>query len=146
VTILDAYALVAFLADEPAAQQVEDLLRDRVRHPAVQAVNLAEAFDVLVRRYGHPANVVASKLDWLLAAPLQVIEADEVVAREAGRIRAERYHRTQAPISLGDAFALATASLHDARLATADPALAAVATREGVEVLGLPDTEGRLPV
>lgn len=146
MTILDAYALVAFLADEPAADRVEELLRDRLDPASVSAVNLAETIDVLIRRYGHSPEAVSARLDWVLAAPMQVIEADEITAREAGRIRAERYHRTQAPISLGDAFALGTASLLEARLATADPALASVAIREGVEVVGLPDSEGRLPL
>ena len=145
MTILDAYALVAFLADEPAADRVEELLRDRHDPAAVSAVNLAETVDVLVRRYGHSPEAVSARLDWLLAAPMRVIEADETSGRAAGRIRAERYHRTEAPISLADAFALATASLLEARLATADPGLASVAIREGVEVVGLPDSGGRLP-
>jgi len=74
-----------------------------------------------------------------------VVDADEVVARLAGRLRSEKYRRTEAPLSLADCFALATASLLDLALATADPALAHAAREEGVEVIGLPDSSGRPP-
>lgn len=100
---------------------------------------------MLTRSFGHPADVVARKFDLVLAAPIQVVEADDVVGRLAGEIRAAWYDRTAAPISLADSFAIATASLLDARLATSDRALASVAIVEGVEVVPLPDTKGRLP-
>jgi predicted nucleic acid-binding protein len=113
--------------------------------PALTAVNLAEVIDVLGRTYGHLIETVAERIDWLIAGGLDVLEADYLMAREAGRIRAQRYHRRQAPISLGDAFAAAGAFLLEARLATSDPALAAVARAEGVEVITLPDSSGRRP-
>jgi predicted nucleic acid-binding protein len=111
----------------------------------VTAVNLAEVVDVLVRRYGQSPESVNEKLDWLIAGGLDVVEADEVMGRTAGRLRAERYTRAGAAISLGDGFAAAAAVLLEARLATADPALASVARAEGVEVVGLPDSAGRRP-
>lgn len=108
-------------------------------------MNLAEVVDVLVRRYGQPSESVNEKLDWLTAGGLGVVEADDVMGRAAGRLRAERYTRADAAISLGDAFAAAAAVLLAARLATADSALARVAKGEGIEVVGLPDSAGRRP-
>ena len=108
----------------------------------ISSVNLAEVVDVLVRVYGQSPLAVSQKLDWLLAAPMTVIEADEIIGRLAGRLRAERYHRTQSAISLADAFAAATANVLEQRLATSDPALATVALAEGVEVSRLPDSTG----
>jgi len=124
---------------------VERLLRDGNDPPVITAINLAEVLDVLVRVQGQRPEAVAEKVDWLLAAGLDVIEADEVMAREAARVRSERYHRTDAPISLADSFTAAAAILLEARLATADPALARVAVAEGVEVVRLPDSAGRRP-
>jgi hypothetical protein len=63
----------------------------------------------------------------------------------AGRIRAEHYDRRLRPISLDDCVALATARALDQPLATSDPVLIAVALSEGCEIVGLPDSAGRLP-
>ena len=101
---------------------------------------------MLTRAYGQPADAVSEKLDWLIAGGLDVIEVDEVMARAAGQLRAARYQRTRAAISLADAFAATAAAQLDARLATSDPALATVAVAEGVEVVPLPDSRGRRPI
>jgi PIN domain nuclease of toxin-antitoxin system len=45
--LLDAFALIALLRDEPAADEVETILRRG--EAAMSAVNLAEALDVLQR-------------------------------------------------------------------------------------------------
>ena len=42
MTVLDAQAVIAFLLDEPAAQEVEDALREPC---GISAVNLAEVLD-----------------------------------------------------------------------------------------------------
>ena len=137
---------MAFLAGERAADEVEALLRDAADRPAILAINLAEAIDVLVRAYGQPPQVVDEKLEWLVAGGLDVLEVDDVMARAAGSVRATRYHRSRALISLADAFVVAGAALLGARVATADGPLASVARAEGVEVVALPDSSGRRPV
>ena len=137
---------MAFLAGERAAGDVEALLRDAEDRPAILAINVAEAIDVLVRAYGQPRQVVDEKLEWLVAGGLDVLQVDDVMARAAGSVRATRYHRSRAPISLADAFVVAGAALLGARVATADGPLASVARAEGVEVVALPDSRGRRPV
>ena len=63
----------------------------------------------------------------------------------ASALRIDHYHRTRAAVSLADCVCIATAITLDTDLATTDPALAAVARAAGVEVIALPDSEGRLP-
>jgi len=101
--------------------------------------------DVLVRLRGRSLDEVVEKLEWLIAAGLNVIDVTEAIAREAGRIRAAHYHREHRPLSMADCLALATARLLDDELATSDPPLAAVASALSVRVIGLPDAQGRTP-
>ncbi|HXM86520.1 MAG TPA: PIN domain-containing protein, partial [Solirubrobacteraceae bacterium] len=61
--LLDAFALIALLTDEPAAETVEVLLRRG--DAAMTVVNLAEALDVLRRIEKVPADRLEA-----LTAPL----------------------------------------------------------------------------
>ena len=142
--MLDASALVAALAGEPATDEVEEILRRRPP-PSISAVSLCEAIDALTRVIGRPADAVHDRLDWLIADGLEVEPAWLPVARRAASIRAEHYHRADLPVSLADCFCLATAMALDTDLATTDPALARLAREVGVEVVALPDSQGRRP-
>jgi predicted nucleic acid-binding protein len=142
-TVLDAAALVAFLTDEPARGLVETLLRRRPP-PAVSAVNLVEAMDVLVRIRGHDEDAVRDRVDWLIAGGLEIEPVGLRVARSAATIRTRHYHRVQAPISLADAICLATALALGSDLATSDADLAEVAGALGVQVVALPDSGSRV--
>jgi len=135
VTLLDAYALVAFLVGGPATQQVRALLREG--DTAVATANLAEALDVSERVHGLPIARAMEVLEPLLEGPVAVLHLDITVARRAAEIRARRYHRTSRPISLADAVLVASAGRGD-RIATADPDVLAVARAEGLEALTLP--------
>jgi len=135
VTLLDAYALVAFLVGGPATQQVRALLREG--DTAVATANLAEALDVSERVHGLPIARAMEVLEPLLEGPVAVLPLDITVARRAAEIRARRYHRTSRPISLADAVLVASAGPGD-RIATADPDVLAVARAEGLEALTLP--------
>lgn len=63
----------------------------------------------------------------------------------AGDLRAVHYHRERSAVSLADCLALATAESVGEALATPDPALAAMARAEGIEVIPLPDSRGHRP-
>jgi uncharacterized protein with PIN domain len=141
VIVLDAYALVAAARGEPAAAEVERLLR--AGDCAISAVNLAETIDRLCRLDGAPVGRVALLVEPLLAEHLTVRPASEETAWRAGAIRA-RFYSKQAPLSLGDSFLLASAEPGD-ELATSDPAVAATARELGTKLVPLPDTGGRLP-
>lgn len=145
MSVLDAQALVALLIGEPAAGPVAAILRDPQDRSAVSAVNIAEVIDVLVRLRLRTYAEVAEKLDWLASGGLEIVGADESVGRLAGRIRADHYDRRRRPVSLADCVALATARVLEQPLATSDRVLIEVARAEGSEVIGLPDSAGRLP-
>jgi len=134
---------VAALTGEPAAVEVERLLRDRDEAARISAVNVSEVLDVLVRHQGWPADAVEEKVRWLTAGGLQVVVVDEAVALRAGRLHARHYHRTRRPLSLADCIALATAMSLGQRLATSDPALLAGAAEEGCRYTALVDARGQ---
>lgn len=129
--VLDAYALVALLGDEPAAGQVEHLLQSGAAK--VTSINFAEALDVLQRRDGIPEEVLREALDGL---PVQLLPASENDAWKAASLRALHYHRRHRPVSIADCFLVAAAGRAD-QVATADGAVLAMARDEGVDVLEL---------
>ena len=88
MTLLDAYALVAFLVGGPATQQVRALLREG--DTAVATANLAEALDVSERVHGLPIARAMEVLEPLLEGPVAVLHLDITVARRAAEIRARR--------------------------------------------------------
>jgi predicted nucleic acid-binding protein len=133
--LLDAFALIALLADEPAADEVEALLRRG--EAAITAVNLAEALDVLQRVQGISRERLQELTMPLVGERMTLIGIDERIARDAADIRARRYHRTRAPVSLSDCILLAATGASDT-LATADRPLIRVAEAENVRVRTLP--------
>lgn len=132
--LLDAFALIALLADEPAADQVERLLRRG--EAAITVINLAEAVDMLQRVQKIGRERLDAVLDPLLGEPLQLLGIDLLIALAAADIRARRYHRTRSPLSLADCVLLAAAAPGDS-VATADEALIRAARAEGIAVTRL---------
>lgn len=132
--LLDAFALIALLAGEPAAPEVDALLR---RGDAqITAVNLAEALDVLQRVQGIPRERLEAVTVPLVGEAMELVQVDERIARNAADIRARRYHRVSAPISLADSILLA-ATGESNTLATADEPLIQVAEAEHIRVTRL---------
>jgi uncharacterized protein with PIN domain len=129
--LLDAFALIALLAGEPAAEEVELLLRSG--EATMTAVNLAEALDVLQRIQGISSERLQEVSAPLVGEQIKLLTVDERTARDAADIRARRYHRTRAPLSLADCILLAATGEQDT-LATADGPLIRVAESENVKV------------
>jgi uncharacterized protein with PIN domain len=143
VILLDAYALVALLAEEPAAADTERLLREGDCGAVV--VNLAEAVDVACRVHGLDEEEIRSSLEPLVAASvLAAVEASEAMAWRAAELLARHYARRARPLSLADCFLVAAARDGDA-IATADGPVAHVARAEAIDVIALPDSSGRRP-
>lgn len=135
LTILDTYALIAFLvAERPAATEVREMIR--AGDAAVTTVNLAESVDVLQRRYGIERARARSASVSLTDGPLAVLAVDRAHALRAADLRAAHYDRNECAISLGDCVLLAAAGADD-RVATADGAILAVAEREGIGAIAL---------
>jgi PIN domain nuclease of toxin-antitoxin system len=93
--LLDAFALIALLAEEPAADEVEALLRGG--EAAITAVNLAEALDVLQRIQGISRERLQELTMPLVGERMRLLPIDERIVGDAADIRARRYHRTRAP-------------------------------------------------
>lgn len=142
MTTLDAYAVLAYLRDEPCADEVAALLRTTT---ILSAANAAEVVDQLARVYGNDPDNVHADLALLANAGMQLAPVTADLGLLAGRLRARHYHRDQAAVSLADCIAAATALRSDLPLATSDPALAALVRAEGGTVHGLPDSRGVRP-
>jgi PIN domain nuclease of toxin-antitoxin system len=138
--VLDAYALIAAARNEPAAPEVERLLR--LGDCTISAVNLAELIDRLCRLDGATIEEVAGFVTPLVAKHLTVTPVSEETAWKAGIIRS-RFYSKRSPLSLADSFLLATAEPGD-EIATSDPEIAGAAKELGLELVGLPDSSGRL--
>ncbi len=136
MTLLDAYALIAFLVGGPATPAVRSLLREG--DAGVTTANLIETLDVSQRVHGMAITRTMEILDPLLHGPLTAIPLDAALARSAAEMRATHYHRSNRPISLADAVLLASAKKGD-RIATADPDVLAVADAEKLDTVELPE-------
>ena len=138
--ILDAYAVVAFLRGEIAAEEVEALL---VGTPgaSLTVVGVAEVLDRLVRLGNVDEETAVLDLAQLSLADPEPLEVSVAVA--AGLLRARYYHRTQCAVSLADCVAAEVARASAAAVATSDPHLLDVCTTEGIAVEVLPDSQGR---
>jgi PIN domain nuclease of toxin-antitoxin system len=140
--VLDAYAVLAYLRDEHAAEAVQELLATPTM---LTSVNAAEVFDQLVRVYGRDPDDVHADLIMLAHTGMELASVSTEIGLFAGRLRARRYHREQMPVSLADCVAAATALFVGYPLATADPPLASLVRTEQGKLHALPDTTGRLP-
>ena len=89
MTILDAYAVLAFLKDEAAAPEVEVLIAGG--GTAMTALGMAEMLDHLIRLGG--ANEEDASLDLAHLGLDPPVVVDDSLAAAAGRLRARSYHR-----------------------------------------------------
>ena len=135
MTLLDAYALIAYLIGGPAQQAVTAILREG--RTAVATANLVETYDVAERVHRLPAAIASEKVEALFATSLSVVHLDEHLARRAAELRVEHYHRSRSPLSLADVILIASARDGD-RIATADPDVLATASSLGIETIKLP--------
>ena len=136
--MLDAYAVISFLRDEPAADDVASLMRsDDV---SLTAVGLSEVVDHLIRLAGVDEDDVF--LDLAELGLSDALPIDAQAAGHAGRLRARYYHRTRCAVSMADCLAAAVAHDRAVRLATSDPHLLDLCHAEGIDTIVLPSTNG----
>ncbi len=141
MTLLDAYALVALIAEEPAAGKVEEVLRAGAAE--ILAVNLVEAVDVCGRVHRLPSDETRAVVEPLF--PHGVLALRPTGAAEAwvaADLRIRHYSRRHRPLSLADCLLIAHAGADGASIATADPHVAACARSRDVAVLALPGSAG----
>jgi predicted nucleic acid-binding protein len=144
VTVLDAYALVALICDEPAAKEVEAILREG--EARVVVINLAEAVDISQRVHDLPAEDVRAALEPLvLGRVLVATVSNEPQAWLAADLRVKHFDKKTSALSMADCFLLAHALTEGGPIATSDSPLAAAARAEGMDVVALPDSSGNRP-
>ncbi|HET9059709.1 MAG TPA: PIN domain-containing protein [Acidimicrobiales bacterium] len=137
MTVLDAYAVIAFLRAEPAAGEVRGLLGTDAQ---LTSVGVAEVLDHLVRVVG--ADEEEATLDLAQLGLLDGTAVDSGVGAEAGRLRARRYHRARCAVSMADCIAAQTARSIGEPLATSDPHLLDLCYAEGIPTVVLPGSDG----
>jgi uncharacterized protein with PIN domain len=144
VALLDAYAVVALVTEEPAAAEVEAIIR--AGECSVVVTNLAEAIFTIRRSYGWTLEQTRAVLDpMLVTGVLQTVSSSEEHAWQAAQLRVKHYDRKTRAVSLADCFLLAHGLAADDVIATADQPLVSAAVEEGVGIIGLPDTTGARP-
>ncbi len=130
---LDAWAVLAWLQGEAAAEDVERLLEpdSAGERPLVAALNLGEVYYWLSRSRG---RAVADQL-WTESvaglAPWRVVPPSVPRTLSAARLKA------RFPVSFADAFAMATALEHDLPLATGDREIRAAHEAAGLRLVWL---------
>ncbi len=139
---LDSYAVLALALDEPAADEVEALIRKG--ETAITTANLFEAADYCIRRVGMPEADARAELSLIVGDPVRIVPVTEEHAWRGAFLRGRHYARGSCEVSLSDCLLLAAAGGDDA-VATADPSVVAVARAERIGVVALPDTSGRRP-
>lgn len=135
MTLLDAYALIAYVIGGPAQEMVKAILREE--KTGIATANLIEVFDVVGRQHAYPVARVAEIIDPLFAGSLSIVPLDEHLARRAAELRVEYYHRSRSPLSLADVILIASAQAGD-RIATADPDILETATSLDIATVELP--------
>ena len=138
MTILDAFAVLAYLKGERAANEVRPLLD--LADSALTALGVAEVIDHLVRLSA--ADEEDAALDLAQLGLNDAASVDATIGAAAGRLRARRYHRIRCQVSLADCVAAEVARARRQPLATADPHLLDVCHAEGIAVTVLTASNG----
>lgn len=113
--VLDSYAVLAYLNDEPAAQDIEEILRLAANGGVkiyMSWINLGEVYYRLQRV--HNRQISRKAVEIIKAWPVELLPAEEQLTLLAGDIKA-RYR-----LSYADAFAAATAVSTDGIVLTGD--------------------------
>ncbi|MFL5818845.1 MAG: type II toxin-antitoxin system VapC family toxin [Conexibacter sp.] len=123
--VLDSWAVLALLDDEPAAPRVESIVESG--NVCMSWINLGEVVYETVRRRGaERARVAVGAIRARIDAELP----DEGMVLAAARIKA------RGGLSYADAFCVATARRHKAPLYTGDPEIIAL-DGDDLEVIDL---------
>lgn len=113
--VLDSYAVLTYLKEEPGWQKVRNLLWEafRKKHTIfLNCVNLGELYYIIYRENG---PVMADKAMSLIKLwPIKIVNVDEELSLIAGRMKAEN------KISYADAYVIATALEKRASIVTGD--------------------------
>lgn len=114
--VLDSFALISWLEDEPGAARVEEILDEARAGQAMvwlSIINYGEAIYNTEREEG--AEAARKAINMIDELPLEVVEAGRERTFAAAHIKATL------PMSYADAFAVALAQEKGASVVTGDP-------------------------
>jgi len=121
VKVLDSWALLCYLEQEPGFEKMIDLFEKAVESskPLLMCiVNWGEVYYQIVRRFG---DQKAQEIEQLIQTfPITLVEANKELTREAALIKVTKR------MAYADCFAVALARLKKAELYTGDPEFKAV--------------------
>ena len=116
VKVLDAYAILAFLEDEPSADQVRNLLlhaeEGKVKL-AMTVVNLGEVWHAIAR--AESPSLADRLVQEVRGMSIDFVDADWTLTREAAAFKAK------GKVSYADCFAAALAKMRKGEVITGDP-------------------------
>ena len=119
--VLDSWALLCYLEQEPGYEKIIELFEKAVESskPLLMCiVNWGEVYYQVSRRFG---DQKAQEVEQLIQTlPITLVEANKELTHEAARIKAIKR------IAYADCFAVALARLRKAELYTGDPEFRAV--------------------
>jgi predicted nucleic acid-binding protein len=119
--VLDSWALLCYLEQEPGYEKIIDLFEKAVESskPLLMCVvNWGEVYYQVARHFG---DQKAQEIEQLIQTlPITLVEANKELTHEAARIKAIKR------IAYADCFAVALARLKKAELYTGDPEFKAV--------------------
>lgn len=115
--VLDSWALLAFFEDEPAADEVEELLAKagQGRHKLLLCVvNWGEVYYTTLRKVS--AEAAEQKAREIAALPVELVP----VGADLQLVRQAAIYKASGKLAYADAFAAALAKLRAAELVTGD--------------------------
>ena len=114
--LLDSYAILAWLQNEPGADKISELL-EKAKEGKLKLymswINIGEVYYQIIRRKGK--QVAEETLMELKILPITFISVTDELVKKAAELKAKY------PIAFADCFAIATAFMKDATLVTGDP-------------------------
>lgn len=114
--VLDSYAVLCYLQDEPSAEEVFGLLRKAQSKNCELFITWINAGEVYYRVWREYGKLEAERvLNVLLTWPIEILPADSELTLAAAAVKAEN------KLAYADAFAIGAAILHQAELVTGDP-------------------------
>ena len=116
IFVLDSFALLAYLTDEPSAPRIEMLIEEAKNekcHLLLPLINLGEILYITERRGG--VSKAQDTLALLRQLPIDILPADEQFVFSAAHIKANF------TLSYADAFVVAAAQREGAIVLTNDP-------------------------
>jgi ribonuclease VapC len=128
--VLDTFALLAYLRDEPAAARIEKLLNATKQGQYrlyLSMINLGELLYITERRGG--VTKAQDTLALIHQLPIEILPVDQQTVLAAAHIKANY------AVSYADAFAIASAQAVGGTVVTGDPEFSAVEEIVNIEWL-----------